>query len=54
MAAFVVLQQEAPYSTIAVEFGGQSFEQCVVVVDPDALQAYAEEYEAAWNELMAG
>lgn len=51
MATYQVKSTNGPYSTIEVEFQGHSFEQTVVLTDPLALQAYADEYESAWLAL---
>lgn len=51
MASYNIISQNGAYTTIAVEFGEQVFEQTVLLKKPADLQAYADEYEAAHAAL---
>jgi len=51
MAKYTILDQSPGLTRILVEFEGQAFEQQVLLDKPEDLQAYADEYEAAWKEL---
>jgi hypothetical protein len=51
MASYRIVEVNGPYTKIAVEFAGHEFEQIVMLSDPAALQAYADEYEAAFAAL---
>lgn len=53
MAQFEIITDEAPYYSVKVTFADQAFIQQLVSVKTgqalaDQLQAYADEYEAAW------
>lgn len=53
MAKFEIISAAAPYYTIRVTFGEQSFEQTIISNNTGAaldaqLQAYADEYASAW------
>jgi hypothetical protein len=53
MATVTIIQSAAPYYTVRVEFADQQFDQTLVSVQAGEaliaqLQAYADEYEAAW------
>lgn len=51
MASYRVVELNGPYTKVAVEFAGREFEQIVMLSDPADLQAYADEYEAAFAAL---
>ena len=51
MASYRIVEVNGPYTKIAVEFDGREFEQIVMLSDPADLQAYADEYEAAFAAL---
>jgi hypothetical protein len=51
MASYSIIHQNGAYTTIAVEFGEQVFEQTVLLNKPADLQAYADAYEADFAAL---
>lgn len=57
MATYTILADSAPYYTVRVEFGEQTFEQTLVSAPTGAeleaqLQGYADQYEADWNAMQ--
>lgn len=51
MATYSITKQDGDYTTIVVEFAGQSFEQTVLLTKKADLQAYADKYEADYAAL---
>jgi hypothetical protein len=56
MATYTILSANAPYYTVLVEFGEQSFEQTLVSVKENEelgnqFQEYANTYETEWLAL---
>lgn len=51
MATYRIVETNGPYTKIVVEFGEYQFEQNVMLTAPADLQAYADEYEAAYALL---
>ena len=51
MASYSIISQNGAYTTLAVEFGEQVFEQTVLLKKPADLQAYADAYEADFAAL---
>jgi hypothetical protein len=55
MATYRILSTNGEqYTLIVVEFDGLAFEQNVMLRDDADLQAYADDYEAAYAELSEG
>ncbi len=52
MATYSIVSQAAPYTTILVEFGGQAFQQTVLLSKAADLQAYADAYETDFAALV--
>lgn len=53
MASYSIISQNGAYTTLAVEFGEQVFEQTVLLKKAADLQAYADAYEADFAALPA-
>lgn len=51
MATYRIIETNGPYTKIVVSFGDHEFEQNVILTKPADLQAYADEYEAAYASL---
>jgi hypothetical protein len=51
MATYRIIETNGPCTCIVVSFGGHEFEQNVILTKPADLQAYADEYEAAYAAL---
>ncbi len=52
MATYRIIETNGLYTKIVVSFGDHEFEQNVILTKPADLQAYADEYEAAYAALM--
>jgi hypothetical protein len=57
MASCTILADSAPYYTVRIEFGEQTFDQTLVSVNTGAelvaqFQAYADQYEIDWNAMQ--
>lgn len=51
MATYLITETNGPYTKIVVTFFGLQFEQNVMLTEPADLQAYADDYEAAYAAL---
>lgn len=57
MGTCTILADSAPYYTVRIEFGEQTFDQTLISVNTGAelvaqFQAYADQYESDWNAMQ--